>query len=275
MKVFISVDIEGVTGVVSWGQCGRPSSECFDYDFARRMMTHDANAAIRGARAGGATEIFLKDSHGNSKNLLIDQLEPDVQLLSGNTPHDNGMMTGIDSSFDCAMLVGYHAMAGTKAGVMEHTITGGVHRFWINDIESGEIAMSAYTAGQFDVPVVMVSSDDKGCYEANQLVKGVEVVETKVGMGRYLAKLKHPNVTGASIEGAAKRAVESLPFVDPVKITGAARVKIEFNTSEQADISGMLPGWNRLDGYTIEFQGSSWQEAHQVARRAMAQTYRD
>src|ERR1700733_200141 len=103
------------------------------------MMSHDVNAAIRGARAAGATQIVVKDSHGNSKNLLIDDLEPGIELVSGHGSGNDGMMMGIDDTFDAAMLIGYHAMAGTLGGIMEHTITGGVHRLWVNGILTGEM----------------------------------------------------------------------------------------------------------------------------------------
>ena len=156
MKVFISADIEGVTGMVAWSQCGRPNSEHFDFRWAREMMTHDINAAIRGCRAAGATEIVVKDSHGNSKNLLVSDLEDGVSLVSGTGSHVDGMMTGIDDSFDACMLVGYHGMAGTLHGIMEHTISGQVHRMWLNGMPAGEIAMSTGLAGHYGVPLVMV-----------------------------------------------------------------------------------------------------------------------
>src|SRR5687768_10694745 len=149
MKVYISADIEGITGLVSWSQCSRPDGSSYDFPFARRMMSHDVNAAIRGARRAGATEVVVKDSHGNSKNLLIEDLEPDVKLISGHGSGIDGMMQGIDESFDAAMLVGYHAMACTTAGIMEHTITGGVHRMKVNGELCGEIGLSAAVAGRY------------------------------------------------------------------------------------------------------------------------------
>ena len=269
MKVFISADIEGVTGLVSWIQAGRPSSEHYDWLFARRMMTHDVNAAIRGARAGGATEVVVKDSHGTSRNLLIDELEPGVELLSGTSPHANGMMTGLDPSFDCAMLVGYHAMAGTLAGVMEHTISGAVHRFWINDMPAGEIALSTATAGDFGVPLVFVSSDDKGCHESESLVEGVVTAVVKEGIGRYVAKLKHPSITGPLIESAAKKAVETQSQIGAWVPALPVTVKIEHNTTEQTDAAALLPGWSRIDAYTVEFIADDWATAHRATRRAM------
>ncbi|MFM9872070.1 MAG: M55 family metallopeptidase [Fimbriimonadaceae bacterium] len=268
MKVYISADIEGVTGVVTWGQCGAPNSDHYDWAFARRMMTHDVNAAIRGARAGGATEIVVKDSHNVSLNLLIDELEPGVELISGSRPGPDGMMEGIDKSFDCCFLVGYHGMAGTREGVMEHTISGRVHRLWVNEVERGEMGLSAFAAGWHGVPLVFVSSDDKGVAEAVELVEGVETVTTKFGMGRYMARLRHPSVTGAEIEAGAQRAVR-LGLV-PKDAPGPQVVRLELNRSEEIDLSSQLPGWKRLDAYTIEQKFSDWAAAHVGIRRAIS-----
>lgn len=269
MNVFISADIEGITGLVSWIQAGRPSSDHYDWAFARRMMKHDVNAAIRGARSAGATRIVVKDSHGTSRNLLIDELETGVELISGTNPHPNGMMTGLDDSFDCAMLVGYHSMAGTEAGVMEHTISGAVHRFWINGYPAGEIAMSAATAGQFGVPLVFVSSDDKGCAEAAGLIPGLTTAVVKYGMGRYISRLLHPSETGPLIEDAAMRAVLGRNNVSPWSPTSPVTVRIEHNATEQTDAAALLPGWARLDAYTVEFTAETWEAAHRATRRAM------
>lgn len=183
MRVFISADMEGCCGVVSWGQCGRPSGDHYDYAFARRMMTEDVNAAVRGALAAGATEVLVKDSHGNSKNLLLDQLEPGAALVSGIGPEAHGMMAGLRPEFDAAVLVGYHAMAGTRAGVLAHTYTGTVHRLAVNGQPAGEIYLSYATAGWMGVPVVAVVSDDKGCAEASALDPATHTVATKHGRG--------------------------------------------------------------------------------------------
>src|SRR5258708_2786980 len=138
MKVFISVDIEGATGLVSFSQCGRPNGEHYDFGFARRMLTHDVNAAIRGFRAAGATQVVVKDAHATCKNLLIEDLEPGTELISGFGSRKDGMMDGIDESFDAAALVGYHGMAGALNALMEHALIGGLHRFWINGQLAGE-----------------------------------------------------------------------------------------------------------------------------------------
>ncbi len=270
MKVYISADIEGCTGVVNWGQCGGPSRDCADWDFARRMMTHDINAAIRGAREAGAEYILVKDSHGGSKNLLVDELEPDVELISGLGSGLQGMMEGITDEFDCAMLVGYHAMAGTIAGVMEHTITGGVHRLWINGMPAGEIALSTATAGAHGVPVVMVASDHAGCEEAGALINGVKTASSKMGLGRYMARLKHPSTTSKEIAAAAKAGVEGVGSVSLWKPMEPVTIKIEQNRSEEIDAASQLTVFKRLDAYTLEGTFSSWAEAHNWTRRAMS-----
>jgi D-amino peptidase len=272
MKVYISADIEGVTGVVSWAQSGGPSDSKYDWDFARRMMTHDVNAAIRGARAAGAEEIVVKDSHNTSKNLLIDQLEDDVELISGMGSGVGGMMCGIDSSFDACFLVGYHAMAGTTAGIMEHTITGIIHRYWINDMPAGEIAMSAATAGVWGVPLVMVSSDAAGCAEAADLIPGLATSVVKTGIGRYMGRLKHPSITGKLISDAAQDGLQAVKdgLIQPWKPTEPVTARMEFNRSEEADVVAMLPNSVRLDAYTVEISASTWDEVHSWSRRAMS-----
>lgn len=265
MKVYISVDIEGITGLVSWSQCGRPNGEHYDYAFARRMMTHDLNAAVRGARAAGATRILIKDSHGNSKNLLIDQLEPGVELVSGHGALTDGMMQGIDSSFDAALLVGYHAMAGTLGGIMEHTVTGGVHRMWINDQEAGEIGLSAGVAGRYGVPLVFLSSDQAGCDEAKAFLPWIGTAAVKEGYGRYMGRVLDPSATGPMIEAGVELALRNLGNAQPWLPAEPTTIRVEFNRSEEADVSAKLVGARRVDGYTVEYTGASYEEAHRAA----------
>ena len=270
MKLYISADIEGITGLVSWSQCSRPDGNSYDFQFARRMMTHDVNAAVRGARAAGATEIVIKDSHGNSKNLLIDMLEDGVQLISGHGAGTDGMMQGIDASFDAAILVGYHGMAGALGGIMEHTITGGVHRLKVNGQLCGEIGLSAGVAGRYGVPLVMISSDKVGCAEAASLVSGLKTAAVKEGYGRYMGRLLHPNETAPLIEKAAESAVRDRSSIKPHVWDEPTHVSVEFNRAEEADMCAKLITVKRVDAYTVEGQYATYQEAHQVIWNLMA-----
>lgn len=263
MNIFISADIEGITGLVSWSQCSRPNGSAYDYAFARRMMTHDVNAAIRGARRAGAGRIVVKDSHGNSKNLLIEDLEPGVELISGHGSGRDGMMEGIDSTFDAAFLIGYHAMAGVQGGIMEHTYTGRAHRLFINDVEIGEIGLSAGTAGRYRVPLAFVSSDDKGCAEASALIPGVRTAVTKYGLGRYMGRLLHPSETGVLIEEGAFRALGSLtkPWCPP----GPYVVRLESDQTNDVDWASKIPGVRRVDGYSVEVDAETYADAQSWA----------
>ncbi len=270
MKVYISADIEGITGLVSWSQCGRPDGKHYDFEFARRMMAHDVNAAIRGARSAGATEIVVKDSHGTSKNLLIDALEPGTQLVSGHGSGTDGMMEGIDADCSCCMLIGYHGMAGTLKGIMEHTITGGVHRLWVNGEQCGEMGLSAGVAGHLGVPLVMVSSDVAGCAEIAALIPGVSTAVTKEGYGRYMGRLLHPSETGPAIEAAARTAVGNRSLVKPHVWAEPSTVRVEFNRAEEADMCAKLITVSRVDAYTVEGSYATYLEAHRVVWNLMA-----
>jgi len=262
MRVYISADIEGVTGLVSWSQCGRPNSQHYDFAFARRMMTHDVNAAVRGARAGGATFIRIKDSHGNSKNLLVDELEPGVELVSGHGAGADGMMEGLDDSFDAALLIGYHARAGTLGGIMEHTITGGIHRMWVNGAEMGEIGLSSAAAGHKGVPIAFVSSDAAGCREASELL-GVPTAVVKEGYGRYMGKMLHPEETSTLIGDGVMNAL-SASLRSPFVLDEPVTIRVEFNRAEEADWVGRAPEVKRVDGYTCELSAGSFAQAHRA-----------
>lgn len=268
MNVYISADIEGVTGVVTWKQCGAPDGSCYDWAFARRMMTHDVNAAIRGARAGGARRIVVKDSHNVGLNLLIDELEPGVELISGTRPGPGGMMEGIDQTFDKAFLVGYHGMAGSTDGVMEHTISGRVHRLWIDGEQQGEMGLSAFEAASHGVPIVLAISDDKGVAEAKSLIPGIVTATTKFGMGRFMARLRHPSETGTEIESAAQASLSAVVGLPSVQ--GGHVAEIEFNRSEETDNASQLLGWERIDAYRIRQEFGTWQQTHVAIRRAIS-----
>ncbi len=268
MNVYISADIEGCTGMVSWKVCGASDSNHPDFAYARRMMTHDVNAAVRGARSAGAERIVVKDSHGTSRNLFIDELDPGVELISGTGAHEDGMMTGVGEGFDCAMLIGYHGMAGAPEGVMEHTITGGVHRFELCGKPAGEMTLSAMAAAAHGVPIVTVSSDEVGVREARNLFPGAAVASVKQGYGRYMARCLHPSVTASLIYEAAAAGVQSK--LKPWEPEGALDCLIEFNRQEQADYACRMPGAQKRGTYGVYFLAHSLTELHRGARMLMA-----
>jgi len=271
MDVFISADIEGITGVVTWSQCGSSKEGGAEFVWARQMMAQDVNAAIRGARAAGAGRIVVKDAHGNSKSLIARDLEPGIELVSGvGCGNIDGMMEGVGSSFGLAFLVGYHAKAGTPKGIMCHTMTGRVHRFWINGQELGEIGISAGIAGRFGVPIGLVTSDKAGCAEAHELLPWVRTAAVKDGYGRYSGLLKHPEDTMALIEKEAEQAVRNAASMRPWLPNAPVTIKLEFNRDEEADMAERYHGAVRLDGYTLERKCADYEDAHRALRNMMA-----
>jgi len=229
------------------------------------MLTHDVNAAIRGARASGATEVIVKDSHATCKNLLVDELEPGSQLISGFGAGKDGMMDGIDSSFSASLLVGYHGMAGAQNAMMDHALVGGLHRFWINGELSGEIAVSAAVAGAYGVPTVLVTSDAVACSEAENTIPGIKTYSTKDGFGRYMGQLKSQSETGQGIESAARAAVRGAEAIRPYSIVGPVTMRAEFRSVEEADLPATLEGISRVDGYTLEWNRADFMAAHRFA----------
>lgn len=262
MRIYISADIEGVSGLIAWSQCGRPTGEYYDFSWARERMTADVNAAIMGARQAGATEILVKDSHGNSKNLLANQLVNGTRLVTGHGSRFDGMMVGIDSGFDAALLIGYHAMAGAHEAIMEHTISDRVHRMWINGRLMGEQGLSAITAGQYGVPIVAISSDRAGCAECQDLIPNVATAIVKDGYGRYMGDVRHPDDTLGLIEAAVADGISRRKEISPFSAEPPYEVRIEFNMTAEADMAARCPGAKRIDGYEVLRTSNDWEDLH-------------
>ncbi len=261
MHVFISVDIEGITDVTSWWDDKEKGRE----EIACRRMTMEANAAIEGALAAGARKITVADSHGSMRNMLPELLHPKATLIRGQS-RPLGMMQGVEKKVDAAMLVGYHAMAGTKNATLAHTYTLAVHHLWVNDVMVGEIGFNARVAGQFGVPVVLVSGDAAACREAEDAIPGITTAQVKDAMGYICASNDHPEVAQEKIRTAATAALQNLKAVKPLTLRSAPRVRVELRSVGQADMAELAPGMKRVDGYTVEYKAKDMAEAHRTLR---------
>ncbi|MFQ5813984.1 MAG: M55 family metallopeptidase [Anaerolineae bacterium] len=246
MKVYISCDMEGISGVVA----GKQTDNGEEYKRAQKLMTGEVNAAIEGARAGGATEVLINDSHGSMRNILIEELNPSAQLISGS-PKPLSMMQGIDESFDAAFFIGYHAQAGTAYSVLDHTYSGIVYQVSLNGRLVGETGLNAALAGYFGVPVVLVTGDKLLVEEATTLLGTVAGVAVKESYGRYAARCLVPETARELIRQAAQSALsrESKPFVVEPPIT----LTVDFTSSAHLDMAELIPGANRVSGRRIEF----------------------
>ncbi len=248
MKVYISCDMEGISGVVNPNQVGENREE---YSRFRKLMTMEVNAAIEGALEGGATEILVNDAHGSMDNLLVEEIHPRARLVSGY-PKPLEMMEGIDGGFDIAFFIGYHSRAGTWAGVMDHTYMGRiVYSVFLNGKPVGEVGLNAALAGSFGVPVGLVTGDDKVVEEARSLLGEIQTVVVKEAVGRYSARCLPPAEARERIRKAAAAALkEGGKLFRP---EGPYTIRVEFINSAFADLAELIPGACRLDGRTLEF----------------------
>lgn len=271
MKILISADMEGITGVVTFDQINPAHAE---YDRFRRLMTADVNAAVRGAFAAGADEVVVSDSHWFGTNILIEQLDPRAQLNSGLL-RPLLMVEGVDRDVDGVLFIGYHAQSGTRDAVLDHTWSSSkVSGLWLAEAGGkaqpmGEIGLNAAVCGHFDTPVVMISGDQSACAEAASLMPGIVRAVVKQAVGRTSAACLPPSDTAELIEQSAARGVDHLlsePPPTPFRLAPPITVTIEFVKAEMADSAALMPGAWREDGRRVSFVARDMPEAYRAFR---------
>jgi D-amino peptidase len=223
MKIMIATDMEGVGGVFTSAQTGRATASTAEhYDEqqrARHLLTQEVNAAVRGARDGGADEVVVWDGHHSGNNLLVDELHPDGEYYIGGGYR---MWIPLDESYDGLAMLAFHARAGTPNAVLEHTQSYSVVRYAVNGVEMGEIGQAALLAGHFGIPAIFISSDDAGCAEAKQLIGDhIVAVSVKTGVGREAARLKAPAKCRELIRAGMREAMALIgrPETKPYTLT--------------------------------------------------------
>lgn len=258
LKVYISADMEGVVGAVTGDQLG-PGG--FEYGRFRQLMTDEVNAAIEAARAMGATEILVSDSHGNGENLLIEQLPPDVQLVR-SWPRPLMMMQGIDDTFDAVLFIGYHASTSNTQGVRAHTISSAnLTSVRINGVQMMEASINAAIAGDFGVPVVMISGDDAVVDEAHRIVGDMEGAVVKWNYGFHSARTLMPEAAYDVIGQRVRAALGRLDDFAPYRMESPIELEISFKNYMPAELMAYLPIVERVDSHTIRFVAEDMTEA--------------
>ncbi len=265
MRVYISVDMEGVAGVVHEDQTDPiETRHAGEYNRMRRLMTSEANAAIAGAIDAGATRVLVNDSHWQMRNLLAEELHPSAELLAGG-PKLRSMMEGIELGFDAAMFVGYHAMAGTPHATIDHTYAGLVHEARLNGRPVGELGINAALAGSYGVPVSMVSGDQALAAEAKSLLgESVETVVVKHAVGRFAARSVSPEESCRRIREGAAAALRRTRA--PLTLESPIRLEVEFALTHMADMAELVPGSTRTGGRTLEYLHDDYREVFRAWR---------
>ena len=254
IKVFISVDMEGIGGVVTADQLG-PTG--FEYAKFREYMTAEALAAIAGAREAGATEFVVADAHGNMQNLLIDRFPDGVTIIRGS-PRPLMMMEGMDSSFSAAMFIGYHSATTNARGVRAHTISSATFAaVRLNGQPMSESGINATIAGHFGVPVVLVSGDEQAVGEVQAMLGSVEGAVVKRSISFHAAAVMTPEASQALIRAKAKAAVLRLREFRPLPARGPFQLELTYKNYTPAEMMSYLPGTERVDSHTIRMRATS------------------
>lgn len=268
LKVYISVDMEGITGLVARDQVMRGE---IDYQMGRGLMTRETNAAVQGAIDAGATYVLVNDSHGSMLNILIDELHPGAHLITGHTKQFS-MMEGIDEIFDAAVFIGYHARPGTTGGVLDHTYSGAtVFSIKINEIDMPELGINAWLAGHYGVPVVFVSGDNAACEQTIGILGDqVMTLAVKEGIGRSSAKNLPLERAHQLIREKTKAAIEKRDRIQPYTLDKPYEFEIIFLKSDLADNPSLIPGVERIDGRTVRYKSDNAPDGFKLMRALVA-----
>lgn len=257
MKIYISVDMEGGTGIAS-------AKHMSDAGYTRmcKLLTQDVNAAIAGAYEAGASEVLVNDAHGSMTNILIEELDERASLISGSNKQLL-QMEGINATFDAAFFIGYHAHEGNGDAVMNHTIFGGaVTAIKRNGVVVGETAINAGIAGAFGVPVTLVVGDDILCQEAQSFLGEIETVAVKEAIDRFAAKLLSPKRSYELIKAAAKRSLERLETMKPHRIEGPIEFEITTKLTSMAHMCTLFPSVERRGPKVIAVSSDCYLDAY-------------
>lgn len=261
MRIYISADIEGISGVVNGTHT---MQQGYDYGRARKLMTDEVNAAVKGAKLAGATTILVNDSHGPMTNLLIEELDEDVVLISGNKKL-MGMMEGIDDTYDAVLLIGYHARHNTP-GILAHTYYGvAVSEVKVNGNIAGEFEFNTLVAGQYNVPVVFVSGDDVLSQQVKNFHPEIETLIVKYARSRYTAESLQPKkVHRLMEEKVCKSLTEKLKSITPRKIEGKVELEVAFMNSGMAEATLLIPGVVLIEPNRVKYVANNIIEAYKM-----------
>jgi D-amino peptidase len=264
-KLFISADLEGACGVTSPKQCF-PELDLEAYTIATSQMAKEVSVVVEAAFQNGVSDIVVNDSHGYMTNLMLEQLSPRVQLLSGK-PKKCAMSAGLDETFDAAIYLGYHAKAGTKCGILNHTFHSKLFNVAVNGVSYGEGGINALFASlEYQVPVILASGDQAFCEEITGLIPGIRTVQTKqslsfaAALGRPWADVESDYIqtVGELLQTKAKWS-ENLILLHPPYV-----LDVTFINSLCADVAMTMPWLTQVDGRTVRYQATDFRKLYQA-----------
>ncbi|WP_059008838.1 M55 family metallopeptidase [Streptomyces specialis] len=262
MKVLISVDMEGISGIVHPTET---NPDHYDYERGRALMTAEANAAIAGVLdAEPEATVWVADAHGPFRNLLPEQLDRRVHLVRGR-PRPLGMLGGLDEHTDAVLFVGYHARAGGGPAVLAHTMSDAILDVRVAGRSLGEIGLNAAMAGHWGVPVVLLSGDDAACAELGDLVPSAVTVTVKQALGQAAAVAPHPEKARERLRQAVTDAITRRAAVPPLALAGPLDVEVDLYGPYMVDLATLVPGVSRAaGGRTVTFTAADFADAYRL-----------
>ena len=257
MKVFLSADMEGTCGIVSWPETERNTP--FDYSPMQKQMSREVAAACRGALASGAEEVLVKDAHDSARNIDPTMLPRNIRMNRSWSGDLLSMMSGLDQEkFDAVFFTGYHAWAGCPGNSLSHTMNGRNNQVWLNGVLCSEFLINTYTAGYFGVPVAMITGDQAICDFARELIPAITTVPVNIGRGGGVTSL-HPDEAVERIEAAAQDAVKHAADC-MVPMPEHFHMEIDFVKHHVAYSKHFNPGAYLKDNKVVCFDTDDWYE---------------
>lgn len=256
MKVFISADIEGVTGVTHWDETDIEKAVSSG---ACEQMTAEVVAACEGALETGASEILIKDAHGSGRNIIASKLPREARLIRDWAPHPFMMMQELDKTFQAAAMIGYHSRAGMNTSPLAHTMTGAFVRVTVNGRDASEFLLNTYTASMLKVPVAFVSGDKGLCDEVTGLNSSIGTVAVKQGIGNSTVNI-HPELAIAQIKAGMAKALKSDLSKCQVALPGHFSIDIQFKNHSKAYTYAFYPGAKLKDPLTVCYEHNDYYE---------------
>lgn len=252
MKVYLSVDMEGIAGINHPGPTDRKHDR---YPAAVELMIGETNAAIEGALAAGATDVLVNDSHGEMYNLLPDRVHKAARVLQGQKPWSMVAGAGPDAGFGVALFVGYHARAGHPTGTIAHTYSGAPVETRLDGRPTGEYGLNAVALAAWGIPVGLVAGDDALAAEVETWLPWAERVVVKEAAGGRAAASVHPSVAVDLVRRGAERAVRRAGAgeLELLRVGPPTVIEVDYASGVKADFAAIVPGAERFGDRSVRF----------------------
>lgn len=255
MKLYMSADIEGITGVANWdeAQIGHPEHTIF-----RKIMTHEVLCACHEAKTNGVREILLKDAHASGRNILLEELPDFVKVIRGWSGHPFSMVQGLDGSFDVMFMIGYHSPSGSLGNPLAHTMASSIiHEMRLNGHRISEFTLHALVSAYYKVPVTLLTGDDEMCKQAQSLIPAIVTLPVKLGFGNAVVT-KAPSKIYEDYKPAVREALNVKLFKECIpKIPSSLTIEIVYSKPTIAYKYSFFPGAELTDESTLQYNAAN------------------